>query len=634
MFKKILIANRGEIACRIIETCRKMGVVTVAVYSDADARARHVRMADEAVHIGASPSSKSYLRGEVILKAAKDSGAEAIHPGYGFLSENAAFSDACAKAGITFIGPSADSIRAMGLKDRAKDIMEAAGVPIVPGYKGEDQDLKTLAAEAKKIGYPVLIKAVAGGGGKGMRLVEDAKDFADLLANCQREGLASFGNAHVLLEKYITKPRHIEVQVFGDNHGHVVHLFERDCSLQRRHQKVVEEAPAPNISDKMRKSIGDAAVKAAKAINYSGAGTIEFIVDVSNGDANAPFYFMEMNTRLQVEHPVTEMITEQDLVEWQLRVASGEKLPLAQKDIAINGHAFEVRLYAEDPAQNFMPQTGRVTHFSNDALNDQMRVDTGIEAGDSVTAFYDPMIAKLITHGQTRDEAAKAMRSMLEGLNICGLNTNQEFLHNIFVHPDFLDAQLDTGFIPRHEDALIPDHYGRPSEGDLKILHTYLMQGADEGQNDIWGAHDNWRMCGDVYRKFTLNCRGETYNLHTNSDKNFVPEYASIIKHDRTITLFNNGRVIRAELPDYNSDGAGDTSGRITASMPGRIVSVMAKKGDVVEKDQPLLIMESMKVEITIRAGCGGTIEDLPIAVNDQVSDGALLVQITAEDAA
>ncbi|MCI5061223.1 MAG: ATP-grasp domain-containing protein, partial [Alphaproteobacteria bacterium] len=392
MFKKILIANRGEIACRVITSARAMGVKTVAVYSEADRRAMHVRIADEAVCIGPAPSTESYLCGKKIIQAALDTGAQAIHPGYGFLSENAEFSKNCEKSGVVFIGPSADSIEAMGLKDRAKEIMEEAGVPVVPGYRGENQDTKFLASEADKIGYPLLIKAVAGGGGKGMRLVEETKNFEEALGTCQREAKAAFGNAHVLLEKFIVQPRHIEVQVFGDSHGNVVHLFERDCSLQRRHQKVVEEAPAPYISENFRADICNAAVRAASAIDYTGAGTIEFIAS-----KDEEFYFMEMNTRLQVEHPVTEMITGIDLVEWQLRVAAGEKLPRAQKDIQMNGHSFEARIYAEDPANDFLPQTGKISHFITPDLGDNLRVDAGVEAGDSVSIYYDPMIAKIIT---------------------------------------------------------------------------------------------------------------------------------------------------------------------------------------------------------------------------------------------
>lgn len=659
MFAKILIANRGEIACRVIRTARRLGIQTVAVYSDADANALHVRMADEAVHIGPAPSSESYLKGDVILKAAADTGAEAIHPGYGFLSENAEFSKACAKAGIVFIGPSEKSIKAMGLKDEAKAIMEKAGVPTVPGYKGANQDTKFLKEQAEKIGYPVLIKAVAGGGGKGMRLVEKAEDFLDLLGNCQREGKASFGNDHVLIEKYITKPRHIEMQVFGDTHGNYLHLFERDCSLQRRHQKVVEEAPAPGIPDSMRKAMGDAAVKATKAIDYYGAGTIEFIVDTVTND----FYFMEMNTRLQVEHPVTEMITGQDLVEWQLRVAAGEKLPLSQKELSVNGHAFEVRFYAEDPAQNFLPQTGKITHFSY-ALEEGTRVDTGIETGDSVSSYYDPMIAKLITWGQTRDEAASKMTVLLEDAELTGLNTNQEFLHAIFQHKEFLKGNVDTGFIPRYEAALIPADYGLPRAEELALAALYFGLGLESCYDeDPWAVQDNWRMGSSATRRIDLvskeasfrivvRCAGDGVSF--DHDKKIVKaelvEFchgyiealvdghkidATLLQNGGEITVFCAGRVVVLRTRNHDAeDDHGAGGGKIVTPMPGRIVSILVKKGQSVEKGQPLLIMESMKVEITIKAGCAGTVDELPIAVNDQVPDGAVLVNIAVRESA
>jgi 3-methylcrotonyl-CoA carboxylase alpha subunit len=667
MFTKILIANRGEIACRIIKTARRMGIACVAVYSDADKNALHVRMADEAVHIGAAPSAESYLKGDVIIKAAKDTGAQAIHPGYGFLSENAAFSKVCKKAEIAFIGPSEKSITAMGLKDGAKAIMDKAGVPIVPGYQGEKQDAAFLQKQADQIGYPVLIKAVAGGGGKGMRLVERKEDFKELLGNCQREGQASFGNPHVLIEKYITRPRHIEVQVFGDTHGNALHLFERDCSLQRRHQKVVEEAPAPGISAKMRKDMGEAAVRAAKAIDYHGAGTIEFIVDCNSND----FYFMEMNTRLQVEHPVTEMITGQDLVEWQIRIAAGEKLPLTQDEISIKGHAFEVRFYAEDPARNFMPQTGRVTHFSFPPQSEFLRVDTGIETGDSVTAHYDPMIAKLITHGHDRAEAARNMRTLLEQTILSGLNTNQEFLHNIFTHKDFLKADVDTGFIPRHEKTLLPESYGQPDSVDLMLIALQQFSGGNSDSDgatssqdntdtpDPWARGDNWRMNDGTSRRdlefsvrgvsYALECEISEKMLRFTSDKktvtgqllsrahhciealvDHVKHGAVIVAEQGNLTVMRNGRVIAAQLSrhDLSAEEGGQSSGTIITNMPGRIVTVLVKKGQKVEKDQPLLIMESMKVEMTIRAGIAGKIEALPVAVNDQVADGAVLVNI------
>ena len=454
MISSLLIANRGEIACRVIRTARRLGIRTVAVYSDADAKALHVRMADEAVHIGPSPARESYLVGETIIAAAQATGAEAIHPGYGFLSENADFAQAVIDAGLIWVGPKPDSIRAMGLKDAAKKLMADAGVPVTPGYLGEDQDPKRLKKEAGAIGYPVLIKAVAGGGGKGMRRVDDAKGFDDALDSAKREAASAFGDDRVLIEKYILSPRHIEVQVFGDSHGNVVHLFERDCSLQRRHQKVIEEAPAPGMDAETREAVCGAAVRAAQAVNYEGAGTIEFIADASEGLKADRIWFMEMNTRLQVEHPVTEEITGQDLVEWQLRVASGEKLPKTQDELTINGHAIEARLYAEDPAKGFLPSVGKLDHFD---LGDEGRIETGVEEGDAISPFYDPMIAKLIAWGEDRDAVIDGLASMLDKVEVWPVRTNAAFLFNALVEPDFGDARIDTGFIEKHLDELVPD---------------------------------------------------------------------------------------------------------------------------------------------------------------------------------
>ncbi len=646
MFEKILIANRGEIACRVIKTARAMGIATVAVYSDADRHARHVRLADEAVRIGPAASRDSYLRGDIIIDVAKRTGAQAIHPGYGFLSENAAFAEECARNNIVFIGPSAHSINAMGLKDKAKEIMQEAGVPIVPGYMGEKQEPSFLQAQADQIGYPVLIKAVAGGGGKGMRKVESAKEFAEALQSCQREAKSSFGNDHVLIEKYITKPRHIEVQVFGDNHGNAVYLFERDCSLQRRHQKVVEEAPAPGMSDAMRKAMGDAAVKAAKAIRYSGAGTIEFIVDVADGLKADQFYFMEMNTRLQVEHPVTEMITGQDLVEWQLRVAAGENIPLQQDQLEISGHSFEVRLYAEDPANQFLPQIGQLSEFT---VVGDVRVDTGVETGDAVSIHYDPMIAKLIVHGDTRDAALVKMSAALSGLVLTGLNTNQEFLSHVFKHPVFKAGDVDTGFIARYEDALIPEDYGYATARELAVAAVVVMA-PKKAVNDIWAAGDNWRLNGSLRKKLTfitrgeqrdveVNCRGTEFDVlvdgQTITLSADVLKQAGIIQSGDHITLFHQGRVVPLQL--YVAGGAGEDGageGRIIAPMPGKIISVLVQKGAEVGKNQPLLIMEAMKMEMTIRAGCDGIVDELPVAAGQQVADGALLVSIEQKDAA
>ena len=620
MFQKILIANRGEIACRVIETARRMGIECVAVYSDADRHARHVRMADEAVRIGPAPSRDSYLRGDIIIEVARQTGAQAIHPGYGFLSENEDFAAACKKAGIVFIGPTPEAIESMGLKDRAKAIMSKAGVPVVPGYLGEKQDVKTLKAEAEKIGCPVLIKAVAGGGGKGMRLVERIGDFEDALASCKREAASSFGNDHVMVEKYIQKPRHVEVQVFGDAHGNAVYLFERDCSLQRRHQKVVEEAPAPGLPDAVRKKLGEAAVKAVKAIGYQNAGTIEFIMDSKTHE----FYFMEMNTRLQVEHPVTEMITGLDLVELQLKIAAGEKIPFAQKDLKIIGHAFEVRLYAEDPANKFLPQVGQIDTF---IPGPDMRLDTGVEEGDSITIHYDPMIAKLIVHGETRAAAIELMRGALNETIITGLVTNQEFLSNIFAHSSFAKGDVDTGFIARHEKDLIPDDYGRASEADLMQAAMILTQPKDDSDADIWNAGDNWRMNGFFSRSFTFVNRGEKHKVTVDGDSAAIMEDATIVTDGRNITIFRQGKVVHLHIPGAGGEEeAGE--GRIIAPMPGKIITVMVGKGDAVKKDQPLLVMEAMKMEMTIRAGCDGVVDELPVSGGQQVSDGALLVSI------
>ncbi len=641
MFTKILIANRGEIACRVISTARAMGIKTVAVYSDADKGARHVRMADEAVRIGPAASRDSYLRGDVIIEVAKKTGAQAIHPGYGFLSENEDFAAACKKAKITFIGPTPEAINAMGLKDKAKEIMKKAGVPIVPGYMGEKQEPDFLKKEADKIGYPVLIKAVAGGGGKGMRRVDDGKDFVEALASCKREALASFSNDHVLIEKYVTKPRHIEVQVFGDMHGNAVYLFERDCSLQRRHQKVVEEAPAPGLSDKVRKALGDAAVKAVKALKYTNAGTIEFIMDATTNE----FYFMEMNTRLQVEHPVTEMITGQDLVYWQLLVASGEFLPLTQDELEVDGHAFEVRLYAEDPANNFLPQIGKITGFRTP---DDLRVDTGVEEGDSVSIHYDPMIAKLIVHGETREEAIAEMQSALENTVLSGLITNQEFLYNVFLNEEFVKGDVDTGFIPRHEKELLPATYGRPDIEDLGIACAYHLSGYDDG--DPWSVADNWRMNGALTRtiefvsrgdvlKVSVTCRGDEFDVSYGKDKTTINRAAldqvNLVADGYDITIFRDGRVVPLHL--YKPGGTGEEAGgegRIMAPMPGKIITVLVSKGASVDKNQPLMIMEAMKMEMTIRAGCAGIVGELPVSAGQQVGDGALLVAIEQKEAA
>lgn len=646
LFEKILIANRGEIAVRVMRTARKMGIKCVAVYSDADKHAYHKRYADEAVYIGEAEAAKSYLDIEKVISVARETGAQAIHPGYGFLSENATFARACKDAGIVFIGPSAEAIEAMGLKDHAKDLMIKANVPVVPGYQGEKQDVAFLKSEADKIGYPVLIKAVAGGGGKGMRLVESAEDFEDALNSCKREAQSSFGNDHVLIEKYITKPRHIEVQVFGDDHGDAVYLFERDCSLQRRHQKVVEEAPAPNMPEDVRKAMGEAAVNAAKAISYSGAGTIEFIVDASGVQLTKDsFYFMEMNTRLQVEHPVTEMITGQDLVEWQIRVAAGQNLPLKQSNLSINGHAMEVRIYAEDAANQFLPQTGTVSFMRHGFKT--ARLDTAIEQGDEISIFYDPMIAKLITHGADREEAIKGMVSALDQFAIGGVTTNQEFLSNIMRHDAFFEADLDTGFIERHKEELLPENYSLPSASDVAVLISHLMY-RHQNQDDPWSANRYWRGCGvPVIRhlKFT-DRQGANYDLEVtlgesafsfNWDgevKTFNPvcSFGKVFNDEGSVSIFKRGRVVPLALYDASkeqSDSAGQ--GQVVAPMPGRIISLIAKAGEKIEKGQAILVMEAMKMEVTIKADVTGLLENLDVAAGDQVKDGAVLASIVAD---
>jgi 3-methylcrotonyl-CoA carboxylase alpha subunit len=625
MFSSLLIANRGEIACRIIRTARAMGIRTVAVHSDADAAARHVREADAAVHIGASPARESYLVGEKILAAAKASGAEAIHPGYGFLSENAEFAEAVQAAGLVWVGPNPESIRAMGLKDAAKALMIAAGVPVTPGYLGEDQSEARLQQEADGIGYPVLIKAVAGGGGKGMRLVEAAADFAEALASCRREAAASFGNDHVLIEKYILSPRHIEVQVFGDRHGQVVHLFERDCSLQRRHQKVVEEAPAPGMDAATRAAICAAAVRAAQAVDYVGAGTIEFIADASEGLKPDRVWFMEMNTRLQVEHPVTEEITGVDLVEWQLRVAAGERLPVRQEDLAITGHAMEVRLYAEDPAKGFLPATGPLDQLW---LSGRVRVDSGVEAGDEISPFYDPMIAKLIAHGSNRDEARRRLMEALDDSFVAPLRTNKGFLYECLDHPDFAAGVVDTGLIARAGEALIPP--AEPSQAAADAA-AYRLRRDWLG----WHAKGQEREFRHGLFGFRLN-RGPEPRIPLWADGHFRPgdsSAASPLRSDMIdtgevmVTERGQSRVFSFHAPRPKA-GHSAHDGDIVAPMPGKVLSVEVAEGDAVTKGQRLLVLEAMKMEHALTAPFDGTVAELSAVAGGQVQVEALLLRI------
>jgi len=616
MMNSLLIANRGEIACRIIRTARRLGIRTVAVYSDADAKALHVRMADEGVHIGPSPARESYLVGEKIIAAAKSTGAEAIHPGYGFLSENADFAQAVIDADLIWVGPKPASIRAIGLKDAAKKLMTEAGVPVTPGYLGEDQDTKRLKKEAGAIGYPVLIKAVAGGGGKGMRRVDEPGQFEDALDSAKREAASAFGDDRVLIEKYILSPRHIEVQVFGDSHGNVVHLFERDCSLQRRHQKVIEEAPAPGMDEETREAVCGAAVRAAQAVNYENAGTIEFIADASEGLRADRIWFMEMNTRLQVEHPVTEEITGQDLVEWQLRVASGEPLPKMQDELTITGHAIEARLYAEDPAKGFLPSVGRLDHFD---LGNEGRIETGVEEGDAISPFYDPMIAKLIASGESRDEAIDELAAMLDGVEVWPVRTNAAFLFNALVEPDFGDAQIDTGFIETHLDELVPDV--EPSDTIRRAAATVaILASGGEGPFPM-----GLRLNAPPRLAATLSEQTVALN-----DDEEVAEVSGFADEERVV-VFAEGQAYEFAL---GSRGTGTThgihDGEIEAPMPGKVTAVEVSRGEKVITGQRLLTLEAMKMEHALTAPFDGTVAELAATAGQQVTEGQLLVKVEA----
>jgi 3-methylcrotonyl-CoA carboxylase alpha subunit len=642
MITSLLIANRGEIACRVIRTARAMGIRTVAVYSDADAKALHVRQADEAVHIGPSPAAESYLVGDRIIEAAKAAGAEAIHPGYGFLSENAKFAQDVLDAGLIWVGPRPDSIRAMGLKDAAKKLMLQAGVPVTPGYMGDDQSPERLLAEAEKIGWPVLIKAVAGGGGKGMRKVDAAQQFVDMLESCRREARASFGNDEVLLEKWITSPRHIEVQVFGDTHGNVVHLFERDCSLQRRHQKVIEEAPAPGMDEATREAICAAAVRAAKAVDYVGAGTIEFIADASQGLSAERIFFMEMNTRLQVEHPVTEQITGVDLVEWQLRVASGEPLPKRQDQLNINGHAIEARLYAEDPAKGFLPSTGKLEHFvlprelkpqvyigertgslETSHYAGQLRLDTGYEEGDEISPFYDPMIAKLIFHGEDRLAASLGMMRMVGGVETWPVKTNAPMLHMALVLPDFTRARVTTSFVDDNLDDLMAEDEA-PSAHSLAQAAELLLS------PEIPAGLIGLRLNAPAQSKVRLLGDGKELV----GDLEFEPQegaehYLFATKHDDAVFVSSFGRTHKIEVARMRgAPGPSTADGAILAPMPGKVIAVDVAQGDTVIEGQRLLVLEAMKMEHALTAPFAGTVAELTVAQGQQVEVEALLARV------
>ncbi len=659
MFSKVLIANRGEIACRVIATCRRLGIATVAVYSDADRNARHVRLADEAIHIGPAAARESYLRSDAILDAARRSGAQAIHPGYGFLSENADFADACVAAGIAFIGPPASAIRAMGDKSAAKALMAKAGVPLTPGYHGDQQAPEFLRAQADGIGYPVLIKASAGGGGKGMRKVERSEDFVDALASCQREAASAFGNDHVLVEKYVERPRHIEIQVFGGGQGEAVYLFERDCSVQRRHQKVLEEAPAPGMSADRRAAMGKAAVDAARAVGYVGAGTVEFIAG-PDGD----FYFMEMNTRLQVEHPVTEFITGTDLVEWQLRVAAGQPLPKRQDELAIHGHALEARLYAEDADRGFLPSTGTLRRLRLPTPSANVRVDTGVEEGDSITPYYDPMIAKLIVWDVDRDAALRRMRQALADCQVVGVTTNAGFLRRLVQTDSFANAKLDTALIEREQAALAVTGDGEQALWELAAIAAVASTPAAAADardpHSPWQAQDGWRLGVPAARSVPLQQgeRAHTLKVWTTADGwrvqcgDAAPKQVVGHADGQTLSVQMDERRWRLQLqrdgdqlylfasdgqhrftlhdPVGESEQASADAGSLLAPMPGRIVATLVAAGTQVKRGTPLVVLEAMKMEHTLQAPADGTVKGYRAKAGDQVGDGAVLVDFEA----
>ncbi len=667
MFDKILIANRGEIACRVATTARRLGVRTVAVYSHADAQARHVRACDEAVHVGGAAARDSYLRWERILEAARATGAQAIHPGYGFLSENEDFAQACADAGLVFIGPPPAAIRDMGSKAAAKTLMERAGVPLVPGYHGVDNDPALLAREAERIGYPVLIKASAGGGGRGMRRVERAEDFAAALASCQREAKASFGDDHVLVERYVTRPRHIEIQVFADAHGQAVHLFERDCSVQRRHQKVLEEAPAPGMTAERRAQMGAAAVAAARAVGYVGAGTVEFIAE-----QDGRFYFMEMNTRLQVEHPVTEAVTGLDLVEWQLRVATGEPLPLSQEALSIRGHAIEARICAENPQANFLPATGTLevarwpehVAFVRNAAGDAAQapaavcIDAGFGQGDAISPHYDSMVAKLIVWGEDRAQALARLRAALARTRLVGLHTNVAFLHRVAGTRAFTEADLDTALIEREREALF-EAPGLPLRWAVAgvLSHVLAQEQAEQG-SDPWSRRDGWRVGGGARRRLDLEVEGVHHPVRLErsheggcvvqlGDDRLALSTQPLAPGCHDVTLGGERRVIevhavgsrytvfagaeRAEVMEFDllaHAGEGAVEGRLSAPMPGKVLSVAVAAGQAVRRGQALAVMEAMKMEHTIHAPRDGVVQELLVAVGEQVAEGAELLRL------
>ena len=673
MFKKILIANRGEIACRVAATARRMGVRTVAVYSDADAHARHVRACDEAVHVGGNAPRDSYLQWQRIIDVALATGAQAIHPGYGFLSENQAFAQACADKGLVFIGPPASAIAAMGSKSAAKALMEKAGVPLVPGYHGDNNEPAFLAVQAARIGYPVLIKASAGGGGKGMRRVDRAEDFGSALQSCQREARASFGDDQVLVERYVMRPRHIEIQVFGDSYGHVIHLHERDCSVQRRHQKVLEESPAPGLTPARRAQMGAAAVAAAQAVGYVGAGTVEFVAEeLADGDIQA--YFMEMNTRLQVEHPVTEAVTGLDLVEWQLRIAAGQPLPLTQEQVPQRGHAIEARICAENPDADFLPATGTLhvarwpAHVSFERSDDLPRVDSGVGEGDAISPHYDSMIAKLIVWGENRAQALARLGAALQSTHIVGLHTNVAFLRRVLASHAFATADLDTSLIERERVALFeaPPLAAEVAAAGVAAYRLTAETALEDA--DPWSRRDGWHMHGGAQRRLDLQLQGQplvavlqrlhdgatvlqlgqgttaeqapqrhvfssrllspdTYDVQLGSQRHTLAVYA---QGERYAVFANTGMALLTEIdPLAHAADAAGSGGRLTAPMPGKVVSFLAQVGDVVKRGQPLAVMEAMKMEHTISAPHDGVVQELMYGVGDQVAEGGELLRLT-----
>jgi 3-methylcrotonyl-CoA carboxylase alpha subunit len=665
MIKRLLIANRGEIACRIIRTCRRLGVASVAVYSDADADARHVRLADQAIHIGGSRPAESYLRIEAVIDAARRSGADAIHPGYGFLSENAAFVEAVEAAGLVFVGPRAESMRKLGSKAGAKDLMQAHGVPVVPGYSGDNQDPAFLAAEAERVGFPLMIKAAHGGGGKGMRVVHAIEEFAESLRSCQREAAGAFGRDRVLLERYVQTPRHIEFQIFGDHAGSIIHLNERECSAQRRYQKVLEETPSPNLTPARRAAMGAAAVAAGRAVDYVNAGTVEFIVG-----ADGDFYFMEINTRLQVEHPVTEETTGFDLVEWQLRIASGEPLPIGQDEVRSRGHAIELRLYAEDAERGFLPGSGRLDRLQLPPQGNGVRIDAGVDEGDTVSMFYDPMIAKLIVSGSDRAEALARMRDALAAIDVVGPASNIGFLEQLIAHPAVQDGRIDTGYLDRHLDEFVDVPAQPPVPALAAAAMLRLLAERDEARADAqrrgepdspWASADGWRMGLSGAQPLRMDWRGHALELQVTGvadafrldGEHGSVEVRLLGTEDGHLTLALDGVPQRLPARRCGDDflvhvdgrrfrfhpaqpfgyevGTEASADRLRAPMPGRIVALQVALGDRVEAQQPVLVMEAMKMELALKSPLTGVVSELRVAVGDTVDADAVLVVFAAE---